>query len=107
MEFITPPNHYRFRAKKIFGTPITGTLTDCSIALIEPNGGGPKPMHQHPHDHFFIVINGEATIYEGETKTLVKADEAIYVKGDVMHSIWNESDAPLKMIGITIKQEQL
>ena len=74
--------------------------------MIESNGGGPKPAHQHLHNHFFIVIDGEAAIYEGEKKTVVKNDEAIYVDGNTLHSIWNESNKPLKMIGITIRQEQ-
>jgi len=106
MEFFTPPNHFGFHAKKIYGIPIEGSLIDCSIAYIEPAGGGPKPMHRHVHNHFFIVTEGEATIYENEQKTIVKKEEAIYVKGENLHTIHNESDQPLKMIGITIKNKE-
>lgn len=106
MEFITPPNHFGFHAKKIYGTPIEGTLMDCAIAYIDPAGGGPVPMHHHAHNHFFIVTEGEATIYENDHKTIVKKEEAIYVKGENLHTIRNESNQLLKMIGITIQPEK-
>ena len=103
--FIVPPNHFGFKAKKINGE-INGTISDCSIAYIEPNGGGPEPSHTHLHDHFFIVTEGIATIKMGEKKVLVKKDESILVSGSIIHSIWNETDETLTMIGITIQSEK-
>jgi mannose-6-phosphate isomerase-like protein (cupin superfamily) len=100
--FITPPNHFRFKAKQLT-QEIKGIISDCSIAYIEPQGGGPKPSHTHVHDHFFIVIEGIATIKMGEKKVTVNTDESIIVPGSVIHSIWNETDKSLKMIGITIQ----
>ena len=100
--FIVPPNHFGFKAKKINGE-INGTISDCSIAYIEPDGGGPEPSHTHLHDHFFIVIEGIATIEMGEKKVTVNTDESIIVPGSIIHAIWNETDKPLKMIGITIQ----
>lgn len=102
-EFIVPPNHVKFKAKKIFGQ-ITGDIVDCSIAYIEPKGGGPEPSHIHLHDHFFVVLEGCATIKMEDKKINVYAEEAILVKGSTIHSIWNESDKPLKMLGITVQQ---
>jgi mannose-6-phosphate isomerase-like protein (cupin superfamily) len=104
-DFITPPNHFGFLAKKIYGTPIDGCITDCSVAYIAPNGGGPKPSHSHPHHHFFIVTEGEATVYIKKEKILVSKDEAIFVNGQLEHSIWNETNSELKMIGITITEK--
>lgn len=42
----------------------------------------------------------------GEKRVLVKKDESILVSGSIIHSIWNETDKPLKMIGITIQPEK-
>ena len=100
--FITPPNHFGFKAKQLMGE-IKGTITDCSMAYIEPEGGGPKPSHTHGHDHFFIIIDGIATIKMGDKKVTVKKDESIIVHGSVVHSIWNETDKPLKMLVMTIQ----
>jgi mannose-6-phosphate isomerase-like protein (cupin superfamily) len=100
--FITPPNHFGFKAKQLTGE-IKGIISDCSIAYIEPQGGGPNPSHTHIHDHFFIVVEGIATIKMGKKKVTVNIDESIIVHGSVIHSIWNETDKPLRMIGITIQ----
>lgn len=104
--FIVPPNHFGFKAKRI-NEEIKGIISDCSIAYIEPNGGGPEPSHTHPHDHYFIVIEGVATIKMGEKKILVHEEESVLVSGSIIHSIWNETDKTLKMIGITIQPEKL
>jgi len=104
-EFITPLNHYNFKAKKI-NLEIKGKISDCSIAYIESQGGGPEPSHTHLHDHFFIVVEGTATIKIGEEKINVGMDESIIVPGSAVHSIWNDTDKPLKMIGITVQPEK-
>lgn len=102
--FIVPPNHIGFKAKKLYGG-ISGIISDSSIAYIEPQGGGPTVSHTHPHDHFFIVIEGCATIKIGKEKIKINADESILVPGNIPHSIWNDSSNQLRMIGITIKQD--
>lgn len=104
-KFIIPPNHFGFKAKQLTGE-IKEIISDCSIAYIEPQGGGPKPSHTHAHDHFFIVVKGVATVKMGEKKVTVNTDESIIVPGSVIHSIWNETDKPLKMIGMTIQQNK-
>ncbi|MFL0198600.1 cupin domain-containing protein [Clostridium sp. WILCCON 0269] len=79
---------------------------DCYVAYIEPHGGGPEPSHTHLHDHFFIVVEGVATIKIGEEKINVGINESIIVPGSKVYSIWNETDKLLKMIGTTIQTEK-
>ena len=38
-DFITPPMHVNFRAKKLFGA--VGNIVDGAVAYIDLNGGGP------------------------------------------------------------------
>jgi len=38
---------------------------------------------------------------------MVKMDGSIIVPGSIIHSIWNETDKPLKMIGLTIQPEKI
>lgn len=101
--FIVPPDHIGFKAKKLYGE-ISGIISDSSIAYIDPQGGGPKVSHTHSHDHFFIVIEGCATIKMGEEQIKINANESILVPGNNPHSVWNESTTLLKMIGISIQQ---
>lgn len=51
--FITPLNHIKFKAKKLFRE--LGNIIDGSIAYIDLKGGGPAEQHTHEHNHLFIV----------------------------------------------------
>ena len=44
-EFITPPEHVNFKAKKLFGN--AGRIIDGSVAYVDLQGGGPLKQHTH------------------------------------------------------------
>lgn len=98
-EFITPPNHINFKAKKLFSE--MGKISDGSIAYIEANGGGPQVPHTHSHNHLFIVTEGEAKIILGDEEIILKKNESFLVKGSIPHSVWNNTNDTTVMIGIT------
>ncbi len=100
-DFITPPGHSKFLAKKLFDD--MGKIHWGAVAYIEPNGGGPEGNHTHEDDHIFIVVEGEVKIYEGEKVNIVHKDEMFYVKGTTPHSIWNNGDDIAKVIKISVK----
>lgn len=100
-EFLTPPNHIKFKAKKLFGEE--GKIIDGAIAYIDSNGGGPIEPHTHDHNHLFIVTQGEATILLGDKEIVVKKGESYLVDGHIPHSVWNKCDTETVMIGITVK----
>ncbi len=103
-EYSTPPHHVGFRAKNLL-SGLQGEITDIAMAYIEQGGGGPEPAHTHLHDHVFVVLEGVATIYIGETKHRVGKEEAIRVPGCEMHSVWNREMVALRMLGITVAPE--
>lgn len=100
-EFKTLPEHIKFKAKKLFGE--MGTIIDGAIAYVDLEGGGPVKQHTHPHNHLFIVTQGEAKILLGDEEIILKKDEAFLVKGEIPHSTWNNSDGETVMIGISVK----
>ncbi len=100
-EFMTPPNHVNFLAKKLFGE--SGKIKDISIAYLKKEGGGPTEQHTHSHDHLFIVTQGEAKIIYGDEIIILKKDEAFLVKGIVSHSVWNNIDEETVMVGISVE----
>lgn len=100
--FFTPPDHIQFLAKKLYGK---GTITDVSIAHLEPNGGGPTKNHIHPHHHLFIVTEGEAEIILDEERILLQKNESYLVQGGIPHSVWNHADKTTTIIGISIMPE--
>ena len=99
-DFITPPNHINFQTKKLFGE--SGQIMDGSIAYISLNGGGPVEQHTHKHNHLFIVVQGEAKILLDKDTVIVKKNESFLVKGEIPHSVWNNTDTETVMIGITV-----
>ena len=44
-EYMPPPKHVNFRAKKLFGA--VGNIVDGAVAYIDLNGGGPTELHTH------------------------------------------------------------
>lgn len=100
-DFITPPNHVNFLAKKLFGN--VGEIIDGSIAYLEKQGGGPLENHTHEHDHLFIVVEGEAKIILREEIIIIKENESFLVNGEIPHSVWNNIDHKTVMMGISIK----
>lgn len=98
--FVTPPDHVKFMAKKLCND--VGTVADASVAYIEPDGGGPREPHVHKHDHFFIVVHGEAKILLDGRKVILKENESFLVKGEKPHSVWNNANCQTVMIGLTV-----
>lgn len=98
-EFITPPNHVNFLAKKIYGK---GEMIDVAIAYAEKDGGGPVENHTHSHNHLFIVTEGEAKIIVGDKTVILKKNESFLVDGTIPHSCWNNIDKQTTIIGISL-----
>jgi mannose-6-phosphate isomerase-like protein (cupin superfamily) len=101
---ITPPGHIKFQAKML-ATDLNAVILDSAVAYVEPGGGGPAPSHTHEKDHFFIVVDGCATIKMGTQSIVLHTDETAYIKGDIEHSIWNESNHTLKIIKINCSRK--
>lgn len=100
-DFITPPNHINFLAKKLFGN--CGEIIDGSIAYLDINGGGPVELHTHAHSHLFILISGQAKIKMGEQERVLNPNESCIVDGNIPHSVWNNIDSTTIMVGISLK----
>lgn len=100
-DFITPPAHVNFKAKKLFENG--GHIIDGSIAYISLNGGGPTEKHTHKHNHLFIVVQGEAKILLDNETVIVKKDESFLVNGMIPHSVWNNIESETVMIGISVE----
>lgn len=101
-DFITPPNHVNFEAKKLFDH-IGQEILDGSVAYLQKAGGGPIEVHTHEHNHLFIVVKGAAKLILDQTSIILKENESYLVQGSIPHSIWNHIDEETIMIGISTK----
>ena len=101
-ELFSPPAHRLFKVKRL-GKQVDPVIHDCEIAYIEPTGGGPEPDHAHEHDHLIVVISGTATLRMAGKERMLGANESIRVPGGIPHSIWNTSDSPVKVLGLSVR----
>lgn len=99
-DFITPPNHVNFLAKKLFQN-IDEKIVDGSIAYLQKDGGGPEKPHTHEHNHLFIVIKGEAKLIVDNDIVILKENESYLVPGKRMHAVWNNIRGETIMVGIS------
>lgn len=102
-DFITPPNHVNFLAKKIFDNLGSYEILDGSIAYLDTNGGGPLKNHSHEHKHLFIVIKGQAKVILDSSEVIINENESYLVESNVSHSVWNNISDTTIMLGITLK----
>jgi len=102
MDWVTPPGHTAFKAA-VLARDLDEEILDCAIAVIDPAGGGPQEAHLHPHDHLFVVLSGTATIRMAGRSVTLRESEALRVPGSTPHSVWNDTDRPVKMAGISLK----
>lgn len=98
---MTPPAHVGFRAKRLFGAG--GAIVDGAIAYLEPGGGGPVQPHTHDTDHLFIVVSGGAKVLLDGEETIIPENGSLLVKGNIPHSVWNNTGRETVMIGITVR----
>jgi quercetin dioxygenase-like cupin family protein len=73
---------------------IPGEATDRRFALIEflfPHGASP-PLHTHPQDESYVVLEGRLTIQAGEQRFELEAGGAAVVPMGVAHTFRVDSD---------------
>lgn len=102
-EFMTPPGHRGFLAKRLFDE--NGRIRWGAIAYIEPGGGGPEGNHTHDEAHIFIVTEGEVEVMlDGQAHTVSK-NESFFVPGQGVHSIWNRGKETAVVIKISVEEK--
>lgn len=102
-DFMTPPNHKGFLAKRLFDE--NGRIQWGAIAYIEPGGGGPEGNHTHSDNHIFIVADGEVRVVLDGQEFTVKKNESFFVDGMIPHSIWNRAEQTAAVIKISVARD--
>ncbi|MFI5363043.1 MAG: mannose-1-phosphate guanylyltransferase/mannose-6-phosphate isomerase [Elusimicrobiota bacterium] len=66
---------------------------------VRPGGALSLQMHQHRAEHW-VVVQGEATVVNGEREYVLKADESTCVPAKNRHRLSNKGAAPLIIIEV-------
>jgi quercetin dioxygenase-like cupin family protein len=61
---------------------------------VAPPGWPGPPLHHHPFDEAFYVLEGELLMQVGEERRPVRAGETAFVAGGVVHGFTNLSETP-------------
>jgi quercetin dioxygenase-like cupin family protein len=74
---------------------------DGRVGVVEsttqPGFGGP-PLHHHPFDELFYVLEGELTFQVDDEVFTRGAGEYVFAPGGTVHTFANRSDAPARYL---------
>jgi quercetin dioxygenase-like cupin family protein len=71
---------------------------------VEP--GAKAGRHTHPGDEISYVIEGTAQLLiDGQAPRTVKAGESFIIPAGVVHDAHNDSDAPIKLVGVYVVEK--
>lgn len=82
----------------IEGTAMTGNVTVLAYGTDTP-GDGPR-LHVHPYDETFIVVEGHARFFVGETVIEAAAGEIVLGPAGIPHRFENLGPGRLQTIDI-------
>lgn len=79
---------------------------EAVVARVEVAPGAKAGRHTHPGDEISYVIEGEATLLvDGQPPRKVKAGESFVIPAGVVHDAYNDSNAPIKLVGVYIVEK--
>lgn len=79
---------------------------EAVVARVEVPPGAKAGRHTHPGDEISYVIEGEAMLLvDGQPPRKVKAGESFVIPAGVVHDAHNDSNAPIKLVGVYIVEK--
>jgi quercetin dioxygenase-like cupin family protein len=73
-----------------------------TVQIDVPPGGGPPPLHIHPPDEVFHVLQGTVTVFEGSPGSTVRSTletgGTAHVRGGVAHTFRNFTEEPARLL---------
>ena len=92
---LTPvPTRPGMQARTIIGDEQGFTSLFLSEMLMQP--GAAIPLHTHPTEEAFVVIQGELSFVLGDQTFSAATDTVVRIPPDVPHAVHNASQAPAR-----------
>ena len=73
----------------------------CIIFVDADPGRGPS-LHTHPYEELLIILEGEATLDDGEEKRVARAGDVVLIPAGQPHGFVNSGDGRLRQIDIHV-----
>lgn len=93
-------NPHKVDARKIYDTE-----TAQAVHIYLKPGEALKP-HITPVDVFFYILEGNPDVLIGDDKTRVSADMLIESPKNIVHCLYNDSDAPARILVVKTPRPQ-
>lgn len=71
-----------------------------TFLVVDAEAGRGPALHKHPYDEVIIVLDGQATLYDGIETHVVGAGEIVVIPAEQLHAFTNTGEVPLKQIDI-------
>lgn len=87
------------RMQAVFKADGRETLGASSVSewWLEPNTAGP-PVHEHPEDHVFYIIDGTMDVFAGDAWVPATAGSYVLIPGGTPHSFENRGSVRAGLI---------
>lgn len=70
------------------------------LGILEPGAATGEAARGHLSDEFMLVMSGTAELEYGDEKTVLEADDSIYLDGTVAHRLRTLGDRPLCFLSV-------
>ena len=80
-----------------------GGVGVCVIFVDAPPGRGPS-LHTHPYDELLIILEGEATLDDGNETRLARAGDVVLIPPRQPHGFVNSGEGRLRQIDIHVSR---
>jgi mannose-6-phosphate isomerase-like protein (cupin superfamily) len=78
-----------------------GGVGICVIFVDAEPGRGPS-LHTHPYHELFVLLEGEATLDDGEEERVVRAGDLVVIPPGQPHGFANSGEGRLRQIDIHV-----
>jgi mannose-1-phosphate guanylyltransferase / mannose-6-phosphate isomerase len=90
-----------YRPWGYFETLSIGSRFQVKLLHVKPGGKLSMQRHHHRSEHW-VVVQGTAKVTVGDTETLVRENESVYIIATQWHRLENPGRVPLELIEVQI-----
>jgi mannose-1-phosphate guanylyltransferase/mannose-6-phosphate isomerase len=90
-----------YRPWGYFETLSVGPRFQVKLLHVKPGGKLSMQRHHHRSEHW-VVVQGTAKVTVGDTETLVRENESVYIVATQWHRLENPGKVPLELIEVQI-----
>jgi quercetin dioxygenase-like cupin family protein len=102
----TAPSSGALKRELVTRADVSVPGREAVVARVEVAPGGKAGRHTHPGEEISYILEGETMLLiDGQPPRRVKAGESFVIPAGVVHDAHNDSDKPVKLIGVYVVEK--